>query len=149
MRAIRRLVSSHVWVHGVIGIWLVASALVLLQPCCEAFAASVPHEHRHSHEFALDADPRDGVHYAADTGERHASTAHEHCPPIDARDLNQPLLTAAPPPNHVPKPDVVLVATSLDLTVGAWGSLRPSGVHAVDPIPPNIPIYLQTQRLRH
>ena len=140
MTGFRRLITHRGWVHGVLGVWVLAWALVFLEPCCEAIAASLPHSHaatvsaEHSHHAApVDADAGLALH-------------HDHCEHVDARDLNQPVEVTASG-LKVPQYAVIVVhaiAPTFPPLVATASEQRLLAATRASPVP----LYLRTLRLR-
>ena len=122
---------------------LVSWVLAALQPCCEVIAATLPHEHSHSHE----------VHHASNEHTTpHASTVeeHEHCGIAD----NEIDITSALVGEKLrlstskPKPDTDAVVGIF--SAGYSVSHKRSFAILYHPPPPESysQAYLLTQRLR-
>ena len=136
----RRFIAQRRWVHGVLGVWVLAWALVLLQPCCEAVAGSLPHQHvavaaaeHHHHDPAAESD----------TG---LALDHDHCQHIDARDLNQPIDIAASG-LKAPQPGVIVLHAIAPTFPPPRAVASEPPLLAVARASP-IPLYLRTLRLR-
>jgi len=136
----RRLITRRGWVHSVLGVWVLAWALVFLEPCCEAIAASVPHSHapaasaaHHHREAAVDPGARLALH-------------HDHCEHVDARDLNQPVdvtVSGLKVPQHA-----VIVAHAIAPTFPPLATQAPAAPLLAAARASPVPLYLRTLRLR-
>ncbi len=131
-------------IRAVLGQWSVFLLLAFLQPCCEALAAAIPHEH----EYAVPGGHHDGGddhhHHHEDASE--SPGGHEHCPSLVDHHAEMPMVTAvsatdtkAPPPALLPTP----VTTLHPLRYA--GSTAASGFRVPESLPR---LYLNTLRLR-
>ncbi len=123
----------------VLVVWLLSWMLAVLQPCCEAIASTLPHEHAQAQDVHA-GDHADGADAAAD---------HQHCEPeiADVSDLSAPVSEKLQANHPQPKPDKAAVWLLFpdELTASVARALPvfhhpPPGRHAR--------VYLQTQRLR-
>lgn len=131
---------------AVVGLWTLAWLLTVLQPCCEAIAADLPHSHDLVKSDIFDIHSHHAEH---GSGDAHAhpdsSEPHSHCPSVEAPSQTAPALTAT---LYEAKTDIsshALVAPAL-VSVGFAPTVLPSS--ATVPRSPLFPPYLLTLRLR-
>lgn len=140
MTRFREIVAQRGWVHGVLGVWVLAWALVLLAPCCEAIAGALPHDHapvaaaaHHHHDTVAESDAGLALH-------------HERCAHVDASDLSQPVDIAASG-LKVPQP-AVIVLHAIATSFPPVATDAPAAAHDAAARASPIPLYLRTLRLR-
>lgn len=138
---LRSLRARKFLIRAVLGQWSVFLLLMFLQPCCEALAAAIPHEH----EYAVPGGHHDGADHHHD-GASEPPGGHEHCPSLVDHHAQMPMFmavsatdTKAPPPALPPTAVTTLhppqyAGPTVAIGFGAPGS------------PPRL--YLTTLRLR-
>jgi len=129
-----------------VGLWTLAWLLTVLQPCCEAIAADLPHAHGPAES---DISGIHAHHAEYGSGDVHAHSdskePHSHCASVEAPSQTAPALTAT---LYEAKTDTfshALVAPSL-VSIGFVPAVLPS--IATVPRSPLTPPYLLTLRLR-
>jgi len=126
----------------VLFIVLASWMLAVLQPCCEAIASTLPHDHG----LPQEVHHLDQEHSTTSTG---GVTNHQHCDTAD-KDIGKiPALISEniQSNNFEPKPDVLAVLSAFP---GNRSSVAAPGLLTFHPPPPGRynRVYLQTQRLR-
>lgn len=125
--------------------WSASLLLGWLQPCCEALAAAVPHDHAYLVQQAVAAAELESADHRHESASHNGVPAHTHCAKARAGDGAPVLPVAVMTPDAKQIPDPVAATAGFHAPSGGAEVVRFEAATAAFRPPP---IYLVTLRLR-
>ncbi|NIR59636.1 MAG: hypothetical protein GWO02_08995 [Gammaproteobacteria bacterium] len=135
------------WVQAALGLWLASGWAAVLAPCCEAFAAALPHSHAAGHPAGPSGRDVDATGTHARSLEHGRSGDQDrHCQPIDVRVPDAAALASSAREDE-PQGGVAAAAPAAVTSLSGHGG---GARHTLTHPPPGLgpPLYLATLRLR-